>query len=312
MRLPAYLLAILLVALLAACSPGFESPSEVNDLRILAVQVEPPEALYASDALGIPTDLAAFEPPMTRVRLLVANPVAASEKLSYEVGACILGEGQECEPDKPNPAFGSGKSLPGVIEVEATLPLDLVMASAEADMAKGFFGSAVWMKGEVSDGETDVPFLKAFLVLPDYGGLRTPNRNPRITELRQGKKKESEPLELADDGALEVEAGGDAVRILPVIPEEDREAYMVLTFELEEKELTEEMTVRFYADCGSWNGDETTEVLDIAFETEEDRKNKDLSLEWTPPDEPAECTLWFVAMDARGGIGWTTLPVRVL
>src|SRR4051794_41796023 len=39
-----------LLLLLAACTPDFAAPSDVTDLRVLAVQAEPPEARFDPDA----------------------------------------------------------------------------------------------------------------------------------------------------------------------------------------------------------------------------------------------------------------------
>jgi len=69
--------------------------------------------------------------------------------------------------------------------------------------------------------------------------------------------------------------------------------------------------VSFFGTCGEFATDVKSEVLNVAFETEEDKKDKDLGVEWTAPAEDGPCTLWFVAADGRGGIGWRKLVVMV-
>ena len=54
-----------------------------------------------------------------------------------------------------------------------------------------------------------------------------------------------------------------------------------------------------------------SEKIHVFMESEEDKADKDLGVEWTAPDTPGEITLWFVVDDGRGGIGWVDLKVQV-
>ena len=55
---------ILFLAAAAACTPSFQSASDVNDLRVLAVQADPPEAQYdATSADPIHLRILAVDPP---------------------------------------------------------------------------------------------------------------------------------------------------------------------------------------------------------------------------------------------------------
>ena len=120
----------------------------------------------------------------------------------------------------------------------------------------------------------------------------------------------------------------EKTRLLPVFPEDVRETYIVKaanlsTFEFSEdttieavwsqaydKELTEELTLSYFTTCGSLSDSTKTEALSLAFETEEDQEDKELGTEYTAP-KSGSCTIWMVANDGRGGVGWYELPVVV-
>jgi len=331
-----WLLVLLLPAL--GCSAGFESPSQVLDLRILAVRVEPPEVVYPSDGMGVPEiDPATFSLPATRLTLLVADPVEPAAKFAYRVEGCVFTNGLVCDDDLPRVEFASGKAFPGTVDVDITIPLDLIMASFEADPFFGYFGVAVWLTGEIRRGDEIAPFVKAFILSPGYGfegeKTRLSNRNPGITGLLTGEKEAETPIALDDEGRFSA-AVGEKVRLLAQIPPEDRETYWVMTLALEmpdlsegelpegldpgeltslgeEKEITEELSVDFFGTCGRFAADWKSEELHLLFEKEEEKKEKDLGVDWTAPDEAGECYLWFVVSDGRGGIDWHSLTVSV-
>ena len=79
-----------------------------------------------------------------------------------------------------------------------------------------------------------------------------------------------------------------------------------LWFDTERKELTvrrEALRVAWFATAGSYD-DERTGVDEAASSSRSDNG-------WTAPDEAQDLTLWLVLRDARGGVGFRELKVRV-
>src|SRR5262249_15595545 len=69
---------MLLLLLVAACTPDFAAKSDVTDLRILAVQAEPPEAQYDPTQTPPPTPPPPPPPPRRRAARVSAPGRAAA------------------------------------------------------------------------------------------------------------------------------------------------------------------------------------------------------------------------------------------
>ena len=344
--------------LLAACDSGFEGKTEIIDLRVIGVTADPPEfvfpippwmleAIFAEDGEPPPDDverppegkggekgeeggglLGELPPLHVDLGLLVVDSDGAPGEFSYKLTACVLTGNLECDPDKPSAELAAGKSDTSETVVPVDIPPDVVAASMEADAIGGIFGAAVWIRGEVSGEEGDEIFLKAVIVTPDLIGEREENSNPQIIEILEGEKDEELPLPavLGEPVQLEVDT---KYRLLPFVPEEARETYVVLSFDInfedlskgvdqqdlidtgQAEEITEELVVNFYSTCGTFLEDSKSEAINPILETEEDKKDKSLFGTWYSPPEPEDCSLWFVVDDGRGGVGWYQLDVSV-
>ena len=322
---------VFLMAMSAACSPDFERPSEVLDFRILAVQVEPPEYIYkvSLDESGMPEiDMAALSIPAARVTVLVSNPLAPDSPFEYVVEGCNLDTNLACVEDDARLEYGSGTAVPEVFEVPVVLGLEQITAAFTGAPFFGVYGAASWIAGQLTYQEEEIAFLKAFVLSPDYGQGRVPNTNPRIAGILTGEKGQEVPLPLDADAVFQADSS-EEYRLSASFPEGTRETYVVKAVDLSvvaaqdevdfaaiwknayDKELTEELNVDFYGTCGVFSDDRKSESLNVAFESEKDKDNKDLSVTWTAPDEPVPCTLWFVAGDSRGGVGWYRLSVNI-
>ena len=323
---------VVLVLVLGACDPGFDVPTEVYDFRILAIRTDPPEHIYKSsvDDKGMPVVdlLSIMASPQIKSTLLLSSPGQEDSMVSYRLEGCILDGNLNCTEGLPRTVFGEGESLPGELEIVVTLPPDLVVKSWEADPYFGIFGWAVWLSGEVVQGDVAIPFLKAFIFSPDSGQGREANSNPTILGILEGEEDKESAIELDGKGVYQVKSG-EEYRLLADISEDDRETYVVMALPLSEleftsankreevmalsyeKEITEDMTISFFGTCGKFSSESKSEKLHILFETEEDKKDKDLSVDWTAPAESEDCTLWFIATDGRGGVGWYALEVSV-
>jgi hypothetical protein len=317
--------------LLMACSPGFDEPWDVYDLRIIGMKLDPPEHVYkilVDEETGMPElDPGSLILPPITLTILVANPEAPEVPFQYRVEGCLLDGSLNCVDDEFRTLFAEGEALPGEVSVEFMPPMELMVKSLEEDPFLGIYGFSIWVAGTITVGDSSIPFLKSFSVVPDYGQGRVANTNPVITEIWAGEEDEEEPLKLAADGTFEPAASED-IRLLPVFPEDVRETYVVkainlATFEFTadtsfeavweqayDKELTEEMTVSYFTTCGSFSDASKSEMINIAIETEEDKEDKELGSEFRVP-ESGTCTIWVVAADGRGGVGWYELPVAV-
>jgi hypothetical protein len=87
--------AVLLVGVTVACVNGIDQPSHVHDLRVLAVQVEPPELMISPDSGCIFTnvnqiDISALNPWLASVtyNALIADPDGGGRAIGYELWAC--------------------------------------------------------------------------------------------------------------------------------------------------------------------------------------------------------------------------------
>ena len=343
------------LAILGACSADFEGKTEIVDLRVIGVTADPPEfvfyvppefleLLFAEDVERPPGDverppdgqggkeggglLPEMPPLHVDVGLLVVDSDGDPGEFSYKLNACILTGNLECDPDKPSAELAAGKSDTSDTVVPVDIPWDVVVASMEADAVGGIFGAAVWLRGEVSGEEGDEVFLKTVIVTPDIIGGRIRNSNPQIIEILEGEKDEEVPLPVVLGEPVQLEVDRE-YRLLPSIPEEARETYVVLSFDVnfqdlsdsmdpqqliedaKAEEITEELQVNFYSTCGTFLEDSKSEAINPVFETEEDKKEKSLSGKWYSPPEPEDCSLWFVTDDGRGGVGWYQLDVSV-
>lgn len=322
----------------AACDPGFDSQYDIQDLRVLGVQAMPPEYLVPIPADAFenldpenPPQLGGedgeFSLPVT-LKLLVADAEPDLVVYQYSVTACVLDAQLNCDLTLPNAEVAKGESTTPETQFSLEIPADVVMASFEADPAFGLLGAVVWLRGTVIGPERSEEFLKAVVITPDFYEDRKANGNPRIEGLMHGEKEDESPVDQATDGPMAVEKG-EEYRFRPVIPEEDRETFQVVPFdtslealrsgegmevnfdEVEFLDVTEQLTVRYYANCGEFDSEENSEKLNPLFETEEDKKDKDLAVSWTAADEVGECRLWFIVFDNRGGVGWYAMDVRV-
>jgi hypothetical protein len=310
----------LIAGLAWACGPSFDGPEAVTDLRVLAVQAEPPEIIYPA----VPPAEAE-----TEVTFLVVNPEAPAVPVDWRLTGCVILDNGRCDTAMEVPlAEGSGPL--GEISAAVLLPKALIDASFDADVYRGIFGAAVWIQGVVvQEGEPETRFIKSLVLSPDYGIGRAPNQNPWLDGIHAGDEGEEEPLELDRDGAFRV-AAGEKVRLLPVSPEETREHYVVPAFAFDgeldpaalaagelpdvtftTEELDEELVFHFYASIGSLSTASKAEGINVILEGDKDREERDLSVTFKAPKEPGEGMLWFVVDDERGGVGWVSFPVVV-
>ena len=295
---------LLLLLALAACTPDFAAPSDVFDLRVLAVQAEPPEALYDPDA-GTVQDV--------RVRALVADPRAPDgQALSAEASLCAPTDSQRC-PSPPFLAVDDGRQPHAMNDggIELSYRVDIgpfVAAAKAADKLQGLGGVRVMLALSVDDGDPHGPVHAAKTLLYSPIGT-TPNRNPSMTGVSLTKSAQDAGT-LLPDGTLELTPGVQ-IGLRPLLAPDAEEEYDTTDLRGNRVHLKEHAVYSFFTTPGA----------------ELDRDNADEPLDGgAPPDglvridlvrgggAGSACgvqfcgTMWIVVRDGRGGQSWLSFP----
>lgn len=284
------------MVLMASCTPGFDEASLVKDLRLLAVQAEPPEYLVEGERPK--------EWPVT-LRVLLADPRGAQRHLTCEVRWCDLGRARTCEGKDWTPILPPLPCNVGVSEFQVSIPDEIVQFVQGKDPTYGtpvHSGVAVWLEILVRGGEETLYGLKSVVFSPKQPKDRTANKNPKIAKVLAGEE------EVLEGGVIRYRTGEPLW--IEVIPDKDaKEKYLLPTLYPVGgvAEETEFMTVAFYADGGSFSEATRSDQPSSVFEEAPTGEEARLRSRWTPPDEAKEVHFWFVLTDGRGGVGFTTL-----
>jgi hypothetical protein len=315
---------IVLAALgLAGCG-SFEDPTRVIDLRVLAVQADPPEVVVDFD----PENPAAVAPqldsnPVT-VRALVADP-GEDRRLAWDMIVCPPTDSKRCDDaEDPQTMIASGVVADPEAAAVADVPtasfvvgLDVLEASLSADSLAGFGGIAVqvqlrvWPEGADPDTSAEVVYAaKQVVYAPREPAERVANRNPGLDALDVDgdATRPLAPGRCADPAAPRFEvAPGDELDLLPVEPMDARETYVLPTFDGGVRRITENLRYAWYASAGSWSSGSTGGPID-AF-----GNAAPLDSTWRVPEEgtTGDVSLWLVQRDERGGASWTEYCVVV-
>lgn len=314
-------LALLGAALLPGCTPDFEEAWQVTDLRILAIQADPAEAL------GTRATLVALPP--VHVTALVVDPRAPDAAVDWELWACSP-EQNTCDDAAARVLVKRARTAPAAIAADFAITPALLATAIQKDTLRGFGGVPVKVHLKVSGprgsdegikrlvyGLADQPLKTApaagtlrgtcRTTLPSCDDglscergscLRLPNRNPAILRLTADDK----PLD-----ATRKLVAGQKVKLYPETPAGEAEAYWVYTFEGGTRQREEYLSYSFFATSGKLSNANTGGRPSV-FIT---RKSAlDLSSSWTPA-EAGRATLWLVVRDDRGGVSWVSHTVQV-
>lgn len=323
---------VLLALGLWGCTPDFEDPWLVKDLRILGINATPPEQilrLESGDVTTAPREevLAAALEQLVPVdlQLLAVDPRDPDREVAWEVWACTPEEGF-CDGAALEKRLASGRTLPGEIRHSLLPDPELLLASLEADPFRGFGGLPVIVEFRVVDdgstaegGETFTVagFKRVVYTFPlPYSPVpeaKSPNNNPAIEQI----KANDQSVDLS--APLEVTRGSEIV-LEPVPTEGSKETYIVVTAEnpfnvaggesqFGEEQLEEFLGYSFFTTVGKLSHG-TTGGKPLPFV--ENEKIDDITSTWTVPDEPGEATLWVVIRDDRGGAGWESIRVTIV
>lgn len=273
----------------AGCTPDFQSASEVTDLRVLAIQAEPPEAQF--DAQGTAPDV--------HLRVLAVDP-ARDTPVVLTGALCAPTDSRRCENgprfDLPPQTRTTGTEFAGTIPGALMGPV--IAYAQQSDDLKGLGGIRVMLSISVEDGNPQGPVVADKILLYSPAGT-APNHNPQLTGIAlsrtgvpAGQVAEGETLSLP----IGVEIG-----IRPLLADGAREAYDTTDLQGRTVHLVEQPRYFFFTTPGA----------------ELDRDTADEPLDGVaPPDGLARIdslragsgTLWIVVRDGRGGESWLAIP----
>jgi len=280
--------ALALLALLAAasCTPDFAAPSDVTDLRVLAIQAEPPEAQFDVDAGTVQA---------VSVRVLAIDPRRDAGPQSALLQVCGPTDSRRCDQ---GPSFDVGP-----VPLAFTLPQFDPHLLLGNDKLGDYNGIRVQLSLTVGDDSPGAPVHASKTVIySPVGAPWRPNNNPHLGEVRltilgqdAGVLAPGSPLLIGTEYGLRPtldggpnDAGGE-------------EEYCAL--DLRGRlvcGLREQVRYAFFTGPGGeFDVDTADEPLDGG----------------APPDGLARFTphvdagtIWIVVRDGRGGESWIDVP----
>ncbi|MFW5878299.1 MAG: hypothetical protein ACOCVR_00635 [Myxococcota bacterium] len=331
----------LLAAMAAACGgTDFERSTEVTDLRVLAMRLDPPEVEAPLDESS--------EPVPVRVTALIASPTG--EPTLWQLSTCATMHSMGCGSEDPEAEIevsavtsGTAPELPEgaapelVVSAEHRFTPEELFAMVESVGSQGFAGTRpVFELIAISGEQSEIAAKRLQVSLPDaayrmllsqagipicdsYGlpegcldyRTRIPNTNPEIEEVRYRRaSREGEESELRlfpADGPLLV-SPGETLHIEPSAAEGSAESHQTLTIQMEDRTVSledrEEMLI------WSWF---VTAGEPSRSRTEQRHTSGELNV-WTAPEEvpgDGDLWIWIVLRDNRGGVDFTTLHLKV-
>lgn len=231
----------------SGCTPDFEDPAVVKDLRFLAIKATPPEQVLFRTAAEVPPELLALLtggklpeqiPGVVAARiepLLVDPRVDATARFEWQVWGCSPEE-RNCDEAKYKVQLGGGNDPLSQIAVDVTPNGALFENALLADTFRGFGGLPIMVELRVRDAERNawVRAIKRLVYtfwLP-YSPVppnKQPNVNPALESvsltIEDADEKEVQKLKLSDVTALLTLRRDYRLVIEPAITEASKESY---------------------------------------------------------------------------------------
>ncbi len=293
---------------LTACTGPEDVPSNVHDLRVLGVSLDPPELLAPqcpdlTHPEGIdPSWLVAFLATVD-YRVLIADPKGAVRTIDWELLACSTRTDRTCSDPAERILLASGTTQEGVLELTlqnlalTRLPGDrlLIERVLELDPYKGLGGIWMPLHLHLKAGEEEIWASKLMVFNCNFFPGATPTMTQNVNPALPGVVLEG--TEWAEDETRELTGPGPFV-MEPVDFGDRQEPYVVPSFELQPVQFTEAWKIAWHADLGRFSPSETG-GQDFPGEVRH-------RVEWTPPSDATEqeVRFWFVVRDGRGGLSW--------
>ena len=279
----------LFVLLLVACTPNFEAASDVNDLRVLAVQAEPPEAQY---------DSTSADP--VHIRILAVDPGREGAFSLMKWDICAPTDSRRCLNGPIVPQASGSQSRHGGTEfsTDIAIPAGLVELLTGNDKLGGFLGTFhAQFSFSVDDGDPHSPvYADKSLVYSRRG--TPPNHNPLLTGVALTINGNPDRT-IAPGQTLQMKLGVE-YGVRPLLAPDAREEYDTTDLKGNNVHLTEQPSYAFFTTPGA----------------EFDRDTADEPIDGVaPPDgltrvdafRAGSGTMWVVVRDGRGGESWIAI-----
>ena len=294
------------IAAAAACTPDFESPRDVADLRVLAIRQEAVEADGSSMFADATVDFANSKVQPVRVKALVADPQPRSA-LTVDAQICAPTDSERCDEGPALAVDGSTGSSTGIEqeplfggETGSSIPAEALAAAQQADDLKGFGGIRVQFTMRADDDDPHGPVFASKILLYTTGPDSVRNHNPEIASLEITRDGEHFKT-VADGETLFLDAGLEyGVRPALGSGASGIEEYDTTDLSGNRVHLREQPRYSFFTTApASFDRDTADEPL---------------------PDQPQPANgiarltvsgpgavLWVVVRDGRGGVGWISV-----
>ncbi len=273
------------LALSLACTPDFANASDVTDLRVLAIEAEPPEALF---------DLDAGTSQQVSVRVLAVDPSRDAGPQQAHLFVCGPTDSRRCDS---GPVFDVG-----------TVPLSFTLPSSDPTQVLGndklgaYDGIRVQLSLTVGDGSPAGPVNASKTVIyspvtaPWVTPPCSPNHNPLLSDVQ---------LTILGEDAGVLSAGtslqiGTEYGLRPELQPGAQEDYCTYDLRGNFVHLTEQAHYAFFTGPGGEFD------LDTADEPLDGGAPPDGLARFTPHADAG--TIWIVVRDGRGGESWVEIP----
>jgi len=302
-----HLVAPLLAAALCACGPSQDNPTQLKDLRVLAMSFEAPELMAPTCDINDPRNLFLFAQPLS-LKALVLDPEGEGRDIAWEVLACAAVSDRTCSDPERRVVVATGTMQPGELELTHPFgalampglpgpdgkPLPLLPEVVQKDTYKGLGGIRLPVVLHVKAGEEEIYAQKLMV----FSCKNFPDQAQNVTPALPGLSLEGTAWGEADVRPLSGEG--------PFAMEPDdfaalEEPYVVSSFELKPVQLQESWTLSWYVTAGRMDREQTGG-------TDVDGTEIRPGNGWVPGrDQPAgEVTFYVVVRDGRGGTSWYT------
>jgi hypothetical protein len=313
----------LMAVLIAGCVGSQDDPSQVHDLRVLGVEMDPPEmmltppmgtscfTLFAALAqlagggggdAGV--DLALIAPFLRPVDMtwLIEDPDGGGRDISYDVSACSDTSDLTCRHDGGFVALTSGTTQAGELEYANVLAAQVVpdggpllIGAFENDPYKGLGGIRVPVVIHLTAGDEEIYAQKLMVYSCQAFPDMMANQQPVLPGMTVNG------VEMPDAGRLMLRGTDAPLMFAPDDFTALQEQYVEPSFDLKEVHLVESWKVSYYATVGRFGsatlgGTDFTGTTDIQIN------------QWHPGHDggipETDVDFWFVVRDGRGGESW--------
>jgi hypothetical protein len=290
--------AVIAVALstAGACVSPEDDPSNVKDLRVLAISIEPPE-LMAEDCASALSSRPSYTSEVTLTALIV-DPKGNDRQLRYELLACADPNDRNCSNEGDRSVLANGLTpagelalqiRPGALTLSSSTPL--LQRVVDIDDFHGFGGIRMPLVLHLFRGEERIYAQKLMVFNCRMFPEMTANTNPVIP----GLSVNGNPW--GADSPMPLQGAGQ-FNLSPEDFTNLEESYVVPAFDLTPVHLRESWKLSWHTDLGTIS---PTETGGVDLGGQESRH----MVEWKPGGGPEQdVDFWVVARDGRGGESW--------